>query len=137
MHEERFEELAGISVERSVTLPADPDSVWEHLTEGDLLGDWMEGDIAIDPRPGGAITMTPDEGSVVWGTVEEVQTGRRIQWTWRTDEGLPTQIEIELEPVDEGTGLTVKETMLPWRTTGLPPQWVDPPFPEAFLSAAA
>lgn len=137
MHDEQSEELAGIAVERSVTLPSDQDSLWEHLTEGDLLGDWMDGDVEIDPRPGGAITLTPDDGPVVWGTVEDVDPGRRIQWTWRTDDGLPTQVEIEVEPVEGGTGLTVRETLLPWRTTGLPPQWIDPPFPGPLLLSTA
>lgn len=138
MSEERFEELAGdIAVERSITLPTAPDAVWEHLTDGNLLGDWMEGDVEIDPRPGGSITMTPDDGPVVWGTVEEIVPGRRLQWSWRTDDGLPTQVEIELEPTDDGTALTVRETLLPWRTTGLPPRWIDPPYPWAFLSVAA
>jgi uncharacterized protein YndB with AHSA1/START domain len=138
MHEERFEELAGdIAVERSISLPANPHSVWEHLTDGNLVGDWMEGDVEIDARPGGAITMTPDDGPVVWGTVEEIVPGRRLQWSWRTDEGLPTQVEIELEPTEDGTALTVRETLLPWTTTGLPPWWVDPPYPRAFLFIAA
>jgi uncharacterized protein YndB with AHSA1/START domain len=138
MHEERFEELAGdIAVERSISLPANPHSVWEHLTDGNLVGDWMEGDVEIDARPGGAITMTPDDGPMVWGTVEEIVPGRRLQWSWRTDEGLPTQVEIELEPTEDGTALTVRETLLPWTTTGLPPRWVDPPYPRAFLFIAA
>jgi len=138
MDEERFVELVGdIAVERAISLPADPDSVWEHLTDGNLVGDWMEGDVEIEARPGGRITMTPEDGSVVWGTVEEIIPGRRLQWSWRTDDGLPTQVEIELEPGEEGTDLTVRETLLPWKTSGLPPRWVDPPNPQAFLSAAA
>jgi uncharacterized protein YndB with AHSA1/START domain len=138
MHEELFEEMAGdLAVERHVTLPADPAVVWEHLTDGDLVADWMGGDVEIDPRPGGAITMTPEKGPTVWGTVEEVVPGRRLQWSWRTDDGLPTQVEIELEPAEDGSALTVRETLLPWTITGLPPQWGGPPFPVAFLSAAA
>jgi uncharacterized protein YndB with AHSA1/START domain len=138
MHEDRHEELAGdVSVERSIRLPAEPDTIWEHLTDGDLLGEWMEGDVDIDARPGGTITLTPDGGEVVWGTVEDVVPGRRLQWSWRTDEGLPTQVEIELEPSDGETALTVRETLLPWTTSGVAPQWIDPPFPRALLSAAA
>ena len=138
MQEERFEELAGdITVERSITLPADPETIWERLTDENLVGDWMEGDVSIEARPGGAIIMTPAEGAPVWGTVEEVVPGRRLQWSWRTDDGLPTQVEIELERVEDGTTLTVRETLLPWTITGLPPQWGGSPFPRAFLSAAA
>jgi uncharacterized protein YndB with AHSA1/START domain len=138
MDEERFEELAGeVTVERTVTLPADPDTVWERLTDENLVSGWMEGDVQIEARPGGAITMTPDDGPAIWGTVEEVIHGRRLQWSWRTDDGLPTQVEIELAPTDEGTALTVRETLLPWRVSGLPPQWANLPYPRSFLSAAA
>lgn len=138
MREELFEESAGdISVERKVTLPADPGLVWQHLTEGDLVADWMGDDLVIDMRPGGSIIMTPEEGPRVWGTIEEIVPGRRLQWSWRTDDGLPTQVEIELEPAEDGTVLTVRETLLPWTITGLPPQWGDSSFPRMFLSAAA
>ena len=137
MHEDRFQENSGVTVERSITLPADPDTVWRHLTVGDLLGAWMEGDVTVVPRPGGAITLSPPDGKPVWGTVEEVVPGRRIQWTWRTDDGLPTLVEIELVPRDDGTGLTVRETLLPWRVDEHPPRWSDPPGPRAALSAAA
>jgi len=138
MQEERFEELAGdITVERTITLPADPNTVWERLTDENLVGDWMEGDVSIEARPGGAITMTPEAGAPVWGTVEEVVPGRRLQWSWRTDDGLPTQVEIELEQVETGTILTVRETLLPWTITGLPPQWGGSPFSRASLSVAA
>jgi uncharacterized protein YndB with AHSA1/START domain len=137
MQEERFHETAGVTVERSITLPADPETVWQHLTEGDLLGDWMEGRVEISPRPGGPIRMTPEDGSEVWGTVEEWVPGRRLQWTWRSDDGLPTLVEIEIDPSEEGTVLTVRETLLPWSITGLPPQWIDPPFPDVSLLLAA
>lgn len=138
MREELFEESAGdISVERKVTLPADPGLVWQHLTEGDLVADWMGDDLVIDMRPGGSIIMTPEEGPRVWGTIEEIVPGRRLQWSWRTDDGLPTQVEIELEPAEDGTVLTVRETLLPWTISGLPPQWGGSPFPRMFLSAAA
>ena len=138
MQEEFFEEMSGdIKVERRVSLPVDPGTVWERLIDQNFVGDWMGGDVSIEVRPGGAIIMDPDEGAPVWGTVEDVVPGRRLQWSWRTDDGLPTQVEIELEPVEEGTILTVRETLLPWTVTGLPPQWSGSPFPRASLSAAA
>jgi uncharacterized protein YndB with AHSA1/START domain len=138
MRDEFFEELAGdIAVERQVTLPADPAVVWDHLIDGDLVGDWMGGVVTVDARPGGSITMTPEDGPRIWGTIEEVVPGHRLQWSWRTDDGLPTQVEIEIEPVEDRTTLTVRETLLPWTVTGLPPQLDVFTFPRAFLSAAA
>jgi uncharacterized protein YndB with AHSA1/START domain len=122
MDESLFEEFAGeVAVERSVDLDAEPTAVWDHLVDGDLLSEWMEAPVGIDPRPGGRIEMTPEEGPVTWGTVEEVIPGERLQWSWRTDEGLPTLVEIELAPKDTGTTLTVRETLLPWTVGGMPP----------------
>ncbi|HEU5112663.1 MAG TPA: SRPBCC domain-containing protein [Acidimicrobiia bacterium] len=138
MQEEFFEEMSGdIKVERRVSLPVEPGTVWERLIDENFVGDWMGGEVSIEARPGGAIILDPDEGAPVWGTVEDVVPGRRLQWSWRTDDGLPTQVEIELEPAEEGTILTVRETLLPWTVTGLPPQWGGSPFPRASLSAAA
>ena len=93
MDEEYSEELAGVTVERSVELPTQADEVWEHLVDGVLLGEWMGGRVEIDARPGGPITLSPKTGREVWGTVEEVVPGRRIQWSWRSDEGLPSLVE--------------------------------------------
>jgi uncharacterized protein YndB with AHSA1/START domain len=127
MHEERFEELAGdVAVERTTNLPAGTDEVWRHVTDGGLLGEWMGGDVEIDVRTGGSIELLPEVGPRIWGTVEEVTPGERLQWTWRTDEGMPTQVEIELRPLDDGTELTVRETLVPWRTTGAAPLWLLP-----------
>ena len=64
---------------------------------------------------------TISAGTCTWGTVEEVIPAERLQWSWRTDEGLPTLVEIELAPTDTGTTLTVRETLLPWTVGGLPP----------------
>jgi hypothetical protein len=56
----------------------------------------------------------------VWGTVEEVIVNQRIQWSWRSDEGMPSLIEFELAPGanEETTVVTVRETLLPWRISG-------------------
>ena len=139
MDREHFwDELAGdIQVERSIGLPAHPDKVWEHVTDGSLLGEWMGDEVHIEPRTGGTITMTPEAGPRVWGTVEEVVEGRRIQWSWRSDEGMPTLVEIELVPGKDGTDLTVTETLLSWQVGGASPRWVGPPGPRASLTAVA
>ena len=130
-----------VTVERSIWLPASPETVWAHLTEGDLVTDWMGGETRLDPKPGGTIRLEPDDGAVVWGTVEVVEPGRRLQWSWRTDDGLPTEVEIAIESEGEGSRVTVTETLLPWRIGGLPPQTFGyPPVSEAsstLLAAAA
>jgi uncharacterized protein YndB with AHSA1/START domain len=129
MAEEKHEDLAGdIAVERSIDLAADPATVWEHLTEGDLVSTWMGADVTIEPRRGGAIGMTGDGTAETFGVVEEIIPERRLQWSWRTADGMPALVEIDIEPDGAGTRLTVRETLLPWQVTEIPPQWhVDGP----------
>jgi uncharacterized protein YndB with AHSA1/START domain len=117
-------EEGDVAVERSVELAADRAVVWDHVTNGDMLSRWMDGDVSIDPRVGGSITMRRPGDSDVWGVVEHVDPGRGLQWCWRTDDGLPTMVEITLEPAEDGMRLTVRETLLPWRSTTFEPRWL-------------
>jgi uncharacterized protein YndB with AHSA1/START domain len=123
MENEETGDITGdIYVERSVDLDTDPETVWEHLTDGDLVGVWLGSDVTIEPRRGGAILVTGDGTGDIFGVVEEFIPGRRIQWSWRKSDGLPALVEIEIEPNDDGTRLTVRETLLPWQVTEMPAQ---------------
>jgi uncharacterized protein YndB with AHSA1/START domain len=113
-----MEDTSGVAVERKIELCVGADEVWPFLTGGEYLSIWMEGVVEIDPRPGGGITLNREGMAPVWGTVEEVKERHRIQWSWRTDDGLPTLVEIELQPSEAGTSLTVRETLLPWQVSG-------------------
>jgi uncharacterized protein YndB with AHSA1/START domain len=115
-----------VSIERSIELDAGHETVWEHLTDGTLAGIWMEGEMSITPRVGGKITINNPDAAEVWGTVEQVVEGERIQWSWRTDEGMPTLVEIELAPSGAGTRITVRETLLPWQVSGPDGYWEGP-----------
>lgn len=105
-----------VTVERSVTLGASPDEVWENVIDGVLASEWMGSPISIDPRPGGAVDFAPD-GTPFIGTVEEVETGCSITWSWRHPERDPSQVTIAIEPGDEGTILTVTERLIPYTIT--------------------
>ncbi len=135
MRDETSHELSGdIAVVRSADVAAPVEEVWRHLSDGDLLSAWMDSPVEIDPRPGGRISMTPDGGQPVWGTVEEVIPGRRIQWAWRSDDGMPTLVEIEIEADRTGTRFTVRETLLPWETDHVRPTWLPGRGPHAEAS---
>lgn len=131
MAEQEYEDLTGdVTVARAIHLAADPASVWEHLTEGDLVSAWMGADVTIEPRQGGAIRMAGDGTTETFGVVEEIIPERRLQWSWRTNDGMPALVEIEIDPDGDGTRLTVRETLLPWQVTEMPPQrYVDQPQP--------
>ncbi|HEX6947833.1 MAG TPA: SRPBCC family protein [Acidimicrobiia bacterium] len=105
-----------VTVERSVTLGASPEEVWENVVEGALAGEWMGAPISIDPRPGGKVDFAPD-GTPYLGTVEEVDPGRSITWSWRHPDRDPSQVTITVEPDGGGARLTVTERLLPYTIT--------------------
>jgi uncharacterized protein YndB with AHSA1/START domain len=103
-------------VERAVELPAEPSEVWERIVTGDLAEEWMG--VRVEPRPGGSVTV-PDRPVI--GTVEEVVPGKRITWSWREIDGEPSQVTIEVAPIDGGSKVTIVERLLEYRITGSPP----------------
>jgi len=103
-------------VERSVEVEAGPEEVWERIVDGELAEEWLG--VEIDPRPGGDVTV-PDREMI--GTVEEVDPGRSITWSWRPVDGEPSQVTIEIEPSGTGSRVTVTERLLDYRITGRPP----------------
>jgi len=103
-------------IERSVEMPATTDEVWEKIVDGDLAEEWLG--IRVEPRPGGEVVV-PDKEMI--GTVEDVDPGRSITWSWREPDGDPSQVTIEIEPVDSGSRVTITERLLEYRITGSPP----------------
>lgn len=103
-------------IERSVQVPAPPDEVWERITQGDLAEEWMG--VRVEPRRGGTVTV-PDRDVI--GTVEEVEPGRSITWSWREIDGEPSQVTIDIEPAEDGSRVTITERLLEYRVTGIPP----------------
>lgn len=103
-------------IERSVEVEAEPAEVWERVVDGALAEEWLG--VTLEPRPGGKVTV-PGEDTI--GTVEEVQQGVSITWSWRQPDGDPSQVTIEIEPSGEGSRVTVTERLLEYRITGAPP----------------
>lgn len=103
-------------IERKVELPATPAEVWERIVEGDLAEEWMG--VRVEPRRGGSVSV-PDRDVI--GTVEEVRAGESITWSWREADGDPSQVTIDIEPVEEGSRVTITERLLEYRITGMRP----------------
>jgi uncharacterized protein YndB with AHSA1/START domain len=108
-------------VERTVELDASPDEVWRHLVSGELASLWMGGEMAMELRRGGRVTLRTPGSPEVFGTVEELSPGRSIIWTWRTAAGEPTQVVIRLQEYGEGCRLEVSEEMLAYEIVQVPP----------------
>lgn len=103
-------------IERSVDIAVTPAEVWDRIVDGDLAEEWLG--VTVEARPGGAVTV-PDADTI--GTVEEVDPGRSITWSWRQPDGDPSQVTIDIEPLDGGSRVTVTERMLEYKITGSPP----------------
>jgi uncharacterized protein YndB with AHSA1/START domain len=106
-------------IERVVVMPAAPERVWRAITEPVELARWFGNRFEFELRPGA-------EGRFYWENestrirVEAVEPPRRFAYRWypgsaqREDEpfdSLPlTLVEFLLEPVPEGTRLTLTES---------------------------
>ena len=101
-------------VTREVELPASPDEVWEQVSDSDRLGEWLEADVELDPRPGGSGSFRFAEGEVRRALVRDVEPGRRLAFTWwpltGVDVGRSTSVTITIEPTHAGSRLRLVET---------------------------
>jgi uncharacterized protein YndB with AHSA1/START domain len=101
-------------VTRDVELPAPPEEVWPQVTENERLGDWLEADVDLDLRPGGAGTFRFPDGEVRRAMVRDVEAGRRLAFTWwpltGDDVGRATTVTITIEPSDAGSRLRLVES---------------------------
>ena len=102
------------SVERELLLPdAEPDEAWDSVTDPQRLGDWLGGEVELDPVPGGEFHIRFDGGSEEReGFVEELDADeQRFAFWWRRPEDeLSTRVEISLDGANDGVLVRVVET---------------------------
>ena len=98
-------------VERDVVVEADPDEVWEALTDEGRLEEWLAPDVELDPVEGGELSVRDDDGER-HGTVETVAERERLAFTWERPEQGPSLVEFTIEAVPAGTRVVVVETSL-------------------------
>ena len=111
MAEDRGEHEA--SVTRTVDLDAVVDDVWQAVTTPELLSGWLEGEVAVDVRPGGDGTMVEPDGTVRRMRIEEVRPSQRLALQWWPEDGSgpASTVELDLHPTPGGTRLVVTETL--------------------------
>jgi uncharacterized protein YndB with AHSA1/START domain len=95
-------------VERERVFDAEPAEVWEALTDEALLREWLGDDVSLEPYEGGELHVR-DGGVERDGTIERVEEGRSLAFTWSRDGEIPSSVELTLEPVVSGTRLRVVE----------------------------
>ena len=99
-------------VEREIELAVPADDVWDALVDQQRLGDWLDAEVELDLRPGGAGTFRFEAGETRRARVLDVDEGRRISFTWwpvAPAPGPPSLVTITLEPRDGGSRLRVRE----------------------------
>jgi len=111
----------------SVTIAAEPSTVWKFLSDGPLFAAWIgafagqgpQDGTRIDPRIGGEVRVTYPGGHVALGKVTAMETARRIAFSWgyeKQTHGLAvgeSSVEITLTPVAGGTLVHLVHTGLP------------------------
>jgi uncharacterized protein YndB with AHSA1/START domain len=64
-------------VARTVTLPSPAARVWRALVEPERLSAWLGGEVELEPRVGGRVSMVDEKGEYR-GMVEVVEDCRRL-----------------------------------------------------------
>jgi uncharacterized protein YndB with AHSA1/START domain len=110
------------TIERTLSIAAAPETVWEFLVDPDKMTRWMGMQAELGPRPGGAYRCAVVPGHTAAGEVVEIDQPHRLVFTWGweasgSDESrLPpgsSTIEIELTPEGDGTSLRFVHRDLP------------------------
>jgi uncharacterized protein YndB with AHSA1/START domain len=104
--------------ERTLTIDASPETVWEFLVDPDKLMRWKGISADLDPRPGGVYRCEVIPGHTARGEFVELDPPHRLvfSWGWDGNDGVPpgsSTIEIELATDGEGTSLRFVHRDLP------------------------
>lgn len=79
------------------TYDAPLEDVWSACTEPDRISRWLA-PIYGDLRLGGTFQLKDNAG----GTILRCEEPRLIKVTWTLGEGMPTEVEVRLEPSEDG-----------------------------------
>jgi uncharacterized protein (TIGR03086 family) len=122
-------EESNVPFEKAVLVPLGPDETFALLTDPARLRRWQAVAARIDLRAGGEYRFTINPGHSAAGTVQEVEPGRRLRftWGWEGDEALPpgaSTVTITLEPAEGGTEVRlVHEGLTPEQAAGHAAGW--------------
>lgn len=105
-----------VEIKHSTLVRAKPEKVYSAIATAEGMNKWFTKGSEIDARPGGIIKFRwqdwgPDKVNLeAEGVVLEVKPGERFVFQWAADKpSYKTTIEMDFEPVDEGTIIRLKE----------------------------
>jgi uncharacterized protein YndB with AHSA1/START domain len=97
-------------VRRETTFQSDPDELWHAISDEEMLERWLGDEVELEPVEGGDVRVVTD-GEERTGTVEELDEGSRIVFTWaRPGEG-DSRVELTVLPDAIGSRLIVVERL--------------------------
>ena len=104
--------------ERTLSIDASPETVWEFFVEPEKLMRWKGINADLDAQPGGIFRCEVIPGHVARGEFVEVDRPNRLVYTWGWDgnEGVPpgaSTIVVELTAEGDGTSLHFVHKDLP------------------------
>lgn len=111
-----------VTIERSVIIDADPETVFGFLIDPELMAEWFGISHVLEAKPGGTFRVEVSKGNVAVGVFTEVMPTRRVAFTWGWESASPalsalkpgsSHVEIELEPHARGTLLRLVHRGLP------------------------
>jgi uncharacterized protein YndB with AHSA1/START domain len=91
-----------------------PEKVWRALTDPALLGEWLLPVIGLELAPGAAFTFKTQPYPGWDGTVHcktlEIETHRKLSYTWVVGSMLDTVVTFTLTPTASGTRLSLLQS---------------------------
>jgi uncharacterized protein YndB with AHSA1/START domain len=104
--------------ERTLTIDASPETVWEFFVDPDKLMRWKGINADLDPQAGGIYRCEVISGHTARGEFVELDKPNRLVFTWGWDGSVDvppgsSTIEVELKPEGDGTSLRFVHKDLP------------------------
>src|SRR6187200_307145 len=88
-----------------------PEKVWRALTDPALLTEWLLPVVGLELEPGAAFTFKtqpyPGWDGVVNCRIVEIETHRKLTYTWVVGDMLDTVVTFALTPTTSGTRLSL------------------------------
>jgi uncharacterized protein YndB with AHSA1/START domain len=102
-------------IRRQIVMPVSPERLWDALTDPDQVSGWFGAHVEWRLEEGGPARFVTDDGRERDGRVEAVRPGRHLRFRWwpavggADPAGDVSEVSYVLEPVDDGTRLTIQE----------------------------
>lgn len=91
-----------------------PEKVWRALTDPVLLAEWLLPVVSGKLEPGAHFVFQtqpyPGWDGTVKCQMKEIETNKKLRYTWVVGEMLNTEVVFTLTPTPEGTSLTVVQS---------------------------